>query len=90
MAKNIVFPKIAYGTIILRCFKCGTLYVPEHTRKSLLNGTYFEPCPHCGNEYNDAGCKIPLWKYNLIKWWRGGFSEEPEEETPANSEEDDG
>ena len=80
MAKCIVLPKIAYGTVILKCQRCGTLYVPESTRHSLLNGTYFEACPHCGCEYNDAGNKIPLWKYNLIKWWRTGFKEEEEDD----------
>ena len=30
----------------------------------------YEPCPICGCMTNTDECKISLWRYNLIKWWR--------------------
>ena len=33
----------------------------------------FEDCPHCGYYGNRKAQIIPLWKYNMIKWFRGGF-----------------
>lgn len=80
MAKYIVPPKTPYGTSIIRCQICRTLYVPDKKTTNRYP-LYYEFCPHCGYEYNDASDKIPLWKYNLIKWWRGGFNEEPVEKS---------
>lgn len=66
MAKYIVPSK---QTIIIRCANCKTLYVPEHKGEYYYLG-YFESCPSCGYSQNDGSNKIPLWLYNLIKWWR--------------------
>ena len=73
MAKYIVPPK---GEMIIKCRKCKTLYVPE-IKKS--NSWFFcERCPTCGYEHNDESDRISLWKYNLIKYFRGGFRNEKE------------
>lgn len=71
MAKYIVPPKM--GEIIIRCKKCHTLYVPEFKKQlmSNLNNHWYEPCPTCGWEHNSELERIPLWRYNLIKWFRG-------------------
>ena len=69
MAKYIVPPK---HEKIIKCKKCGTMYVPEHKTKY---GNTFEDCPHCGYCCNRKAQIIPLWKYNLIKWFRGGFKD---------------
>lgn len=66
MAKYIVPPK----EIIIKCYRCKTLYVPEFSEK---HGTCFEECPVCGFLLNDKDNVIPLWRYNLIKLFRGGF-----------------
>lgn len=67
MAKYVV-PKHNKVTII-KCEKCGTLYVPE------TGNVFYEKCPTCGYAYNSEFNKISLWRYNLIKWLRGGFKE---------------
>jgi len=67
MARYVVPPK--YETIV-KCRKCGTLYVPDSTHASWHT---FEDCPHCGYYGNKKKDTIPLWKYNIIKWFRGGF-----------------
>ena len=64
MAKYVV----PSGAIIIKCESCKTLYVPEKKR---FQGSYFvECCPFCGYERNSISNRIPLWKYNLIKFWR--------------------
>ena len=55
--------------IIVKCGHCKTLYVPESRTYTI----FFEKCPICGYTTNYERNRIPLWKYNLIKWFRGGF-----------------
>ena len=65
MASHVVLPK---NKPIIKC-KCGTMYVSDK-----LNGSWAEPCPVCHCDVNHISfTKIPLWRYNLIKWFRGGF-----------------
>lgn len=70
MAKYIVPPRQMSREIILRCCKCGALYVPDGKQKGFLKDTYYEPCPICEYSHNSAGQRMPLWKYNLIKYFR--------------------
>ena len=74
MAKNVVLPKIYYrhGPIV-KCRKCGTMYVPEKEKSNkFFAKSFFEECPNedCCCSINDINDVIPLWKYNLIKYWR--------------------
>ena len=72
MASNIVFPN-GDKTTIVKCKKCKAMYVPDK-QTTISEGFYrghFEKCPICGYERNDWDNVIPLWKYNLIKWFRG-------------------
>ena len=72
MAKYVVPPRKKNSTTIVKCYYCGTMYVPE---KREYNG-YYEKCPTCHSSTNSNTNTIPLWKYNLIKYWRGLFSRE--------------
>lgn len=75
MADYVIPPK----TTIVECGKCKTLYVPDLTKSRLWSDKRFmafEECPVCGHEYNKYDDVIPLWKYNLIKLFRGGFKNE--------------
>ena len=71
MAEHIVKP-IGKETIIIKCRQCKTLYVPD---KNFVASRFytFEPCPVCREENNQWDHVIPLWKYNLIKAFRGMF-----------------
>lgn len=75
MAKYVIPPKKMSREIIIKCLKCGCLYVPEYRHKYYGKdcGDY-EDCPTCGYSHNSGNQRIPLWKYNLIKWLRGGFN----------------
>ena len=68
MATNLVPPK---GSCIVRCRQCRGMYVPE-TTKTNSGEVYFERCPFCGYSSNNYKNTIPLWKYNLIKFFRAG------------------
>lgn len=57
--------------IIIKCYRCKTLYVPE--KKQFEGSAFFEDCPVCGCSGNDYDNRISLWRYNLIKFWRGLF-----------------
>ena len=70
MAKYVVPPRQMSREIILRCMKCGTLYVPDGRQEGYLRDTDYEPCPVCKYTHNSDGNRIPLWKYNLIKYFR--------------------
>ena len=72
MAKYIVPPK-RDGDVIIKCNGCGTLYVPDKGKHPYGDPTYFERCPVCGYSTNSKYQIIPLWKYNLIKWYRSWF-----------------
>ena len=74
MAKYIVPSK--KETIVL-CYRCRTMYVPE---KEKSGSWFYEDCPVCGYSANDKTDIIPLWKYNLIKFLRGGFKNDRSEE----------
>lgn len=73
---NYVIPQRA---VIVKCLNCKTLYVPDMTKNIFwFNKEFksFEKCPICGYEGNSYRQTIPLWKYNLIKLFRGGFREQ--------------
>ena len=75
MASHIVPPKCGEG-IIIKCYRCKTLYVPNVNVHPHGDASCFEKCPICGAEYNDYKNIIPLWKYNLIKFFRGRWNDE--------------
>ena len=71
MADYVIPPK----TAIVRCRSCKALYVPDRSKDRLwTDKTFasFEKCPVCGNGDNTFVNVIPLWLYNLIKYFRGG------------------
>lgn len=78
MALNVVPPRHLSDVVLLKCLKCGCLYQPENKTKPkyFSDPIDWEPCPHCGYDHNGTAQQIPLWKYNLIKWFRGGFKKE--------------
>ena len=73
MAKYVVpsNKKVETPPILLKCYKCKTLYSPERCDSITL---YFEDCPICGFRKNTVENEISLWRYNLIKYWRGLFN----------------
>ena len=73
MAKYVVPPR--HETII-KCRKCRTMYVPDcgHPKQGTVYSEW-EECPYCGYYGNRKKDTIPLWKYNIIKWFRGGFKD---------------
>lgn len=83
MAKYVVPPRSMSREIILMCLKCKAMYVPVGKNTIYLqDGTNYEKCPICGYEHNSDGQRIPLWKYNIIKWLRGiGNSNDQIEDT---------
>ena len=92
MAKYVVPPRQMSREIILKCCKCGALYVPDGKQKGFLRETDYEPCPICGYSHNSDGQKITLWKYNLIKYFRerGRKEEELDDEPSEESQQYDG
>lgn len=71
MAKYIVGPKKKKDKErIVKCNNCGTMFVAEEN-----NHGWSENCPTCGSSIYIKWNHIPLWRYNLIKWLRGGFKE---------------
>ena len=83
MAKYIVPPRSG-GNVIIKCNWCGTLYVPDKGKHPYNDPTYFERCPTCGYSTNSKYQRIPLWKYNLIKYWRGLFNREQSDNRRTN------
>lgn len=71
MAEHIVKP-IGRETIIIKCKQCKTMYVPDKNAEE-SRFYMFEKCPVCKEKNNDWSQVIPLWKYNLIKSFRGMF-----------------
>ena len=67
MAKYVVPSSIAKNKII-KCCNCKSLYVYEKMR--FPGSLFFEACPSCGCSNNTTSELIPLWKYNLIKWFK--------------------
>ena len=74
MAKHVV-PSISLEHILIKCYKCKTMYEPEKSKERYFGGVVYEKCPVCGYDDNNYSNVIPLWKYNLIKYLRGGFRE---------------
>ena len=74
MAKYIVPSK---ETPIVLCYRCRTMYVPDEQKSG---SWFYENCPICDYGSNDKSDTIPLWKYNLIKFFRGGFKNNRSEE----------
>lgn len=76
MADYVIPPK----TSIVKCARCSALYVPDRTKDKWWSADQsfesFESCPLCGYSCNTFCNTIPLWKYNLIKFFRGGFKKE--------------
>ena len=72
MAEHIVKP-IGKETILIKCHRCKTLYEPDENFTEKSHFYIFEKCPVCKYEQNDWKNVIPLWKYNLIKWFRQIF-----------------
>lgn len=74
MADYVIPPK----TAIVKCSRCKALYVPDRTKDQWWRSQVesFENCPLCGYSYNTFYNTIPLWEYNLIKFFRGGFKKE--------------
>ena len=69
MAQYVVPPR----TVIVKCESCKTLYVPDRSKDRRWNGggfANFEKCPVCGSDHNEYKNTIPLWKYNLIRFFR--------------------
>ena len=75
MAEYVIPPK----AVIVRCRNCKALYVPDMEKsRGRHNGGFiaFEQCPVCSFDDNRRNEIIPLWRYNLIKLFRGGFKKE--------------
>ena len=70
MAKFVV-PPHGSGQILLRCYRCHTLYAPDPNVHPYNDWKNFEPCPVCNAGCNDYHQMIPLWKYKLIRFFRG-------------------
>lgn len=68
MAEFLVPPK---GSCIIKCKRCKGLYVPE-TIETEFGRVKYEPCPFCGFQQNTYKNTIPVWMYNLLKWFRSG------------------
>lgn len=88
MAKYVIPPK----TAIVKCHACKALYVPDRARDSRWRAdrsfASFEKCPVCGYDDNNFKHTIPLWRYNLIKLFRGGFRNGEEENEDDEQETD--
>ena len=82
MISNIITPK--KKRLIVKCRSCKTLYVVDP--ESLEKQKYVEPCPVCDSMENRMSDTIPLWKFNLIKLYRGGFKENYKPEIPSKKE----
>ena len=81
MAKYVV-PPSGIKPILIKCRNCKTLYAPDGMSKHWTGK--FEQCPICGDDYNGGDQVIPLWRYNLIKWFRGGKILEQTEHSGAD------
>ena len=70
MAKYVVPPK---KVALIKCWRCKTLYAPDPKIHPGGWAKYYEACPVCGTSMNTDENRISLWRYNLIKYFRGGF-----------------
>lgn len=75
MADYVIPPK----SVIVKCGNCKALYVPDRSKDRTWCPDHsfasFEKCPICGYKDNRYNNTIPLWRYNLIKFFRGGFKQ---------------
>lgn len=85
MAKYVVPPRGGSKHVIIKCYSCGTMYVPDKNKHPYGDKRYYEACPICGTGVNSKENRISLWRYNLIKYWRGLF----DHEQPDDSSTDD-
>lgn len=75
MAQYVVPPR-KKRNVIIKCKECGTLYVPDKGNHPYGDPSNFERCPTCNYGANKKEQIIPLWRYNLIRYWRGLFNHE--------------
>ena len=80
MAKYIVPKHVKKHPVLIKCYKCKSLYLPEMREK----WGYYEKCPVCGCSTNSESDAIPLWRYNLIRYWRGLFDREQTDDCSTN------
>ena len=73
MAKYIVPPRNG-AVVLIKCKICGALYAADPKKHPYGTSWRYECCPICNEDGNDNNCRIPLWKYNLIRYWRGLFN----------------
>ena len=71
MARYVILRNMRNKPTIVKCDACKTMFVAEQN-----NHGWSEPCPYCHSHVYINWHRIPLWKYNLIKWFRGGFKDE--------------
>lgn len=64
MANFMVPP---HGSCMIKCKHCKGLYMPDKIKNS-----FYEKCPFCGEQFNTYKQTIPVWMYNLIKFFRSG------------------
>ena len=74
--KDVVLPR--FKRWIFKCHNCGSLFVStkEYYRTEVVS----EACPFCGQKISNEQ-RIPLWEYNLIRWFRGDFHKTTEQKT---------
>ena len=75
MAQYVVLPR-QKRNVIIKCSECGTMYVPDKGKHPYGDTSCFERCPACNYGANKKEQIIPLWRYNLIRYWRGLFNHE--------------
>ena len=86
MAEFLVPP---HGSFIVRCHECKGLYMPQKVIRT-YGTNYFERCPFCGSDTNTIKHTIPVWKYNLLRFFRCGAKvEDIEKEYIGFKEEED-
>jgi len=73
MASHVVGPK--NDAILIECSNCSTLYAADPKVHPHGFAHNFEKCPVCGYGENNKYNRIPLWKYNLKKFFRGKWNE---------------
>ena len=75
MAKYIVPPR-QKKQVLIKCWACKTLYAPDMNNHPFGDKNKYESCPVCKTDTNGHENEISLWRYNLIKYWRGLFDRE--------------
>lgn len=83
MAQYVVPPR-KKKFILVKCHKCKALYAPDPDVHPYGEKNYYEKCPICGTCTNDRHNTIPLWRYNLIRYWRGLFNNEQDDDSSGD------